>query len=262
MKSRTTARGRARRDQLLDVALEPFAAKGYRGASLSAIAEQVGLSEPGLLHHFPTKVALLEATLEHHQTRALAQAYAPIGGRTLSFPERHRAARGRARGGFRVRAAAAGDRGREHRARAPDARLVRRPLRHVRAALGARAGRRPGLRDARRGRRRRRAQPACWWRCSTAPSSSSCWRGGTLDIVTPLRHLLDALLRRAQLSDVELQRRRDACAAAGEQVLQLQAVERGDDRPRRQPSGRRRAGRARAAGRPRPSRRTAPAMRS
>ena len=40
------------------------------------------------------------------------------------------------------------------------------------------------------------------------------------------------LLRRAQLSDVELQRRRDA-AAAGEQVLQLEAVERGDDHPRR-----------------------------
>ena len=66
MKSRTTARGRARRDQLLDVALELFAAKGYRGASLSEIAEKVGLSEAGLLHHFPTKVALLEATLEYH----------------------------------------------------------------------------------------------------------------------------------------------------------------------------------------------------
>jgi len=46
------------------------------------------LSEAGLLRHFPTKVALLEATLEHHGRRALTQAYAPIGGRTLSFPER------------------------------------------------------------------------------------------------------------------------------------------------------------------------------
>ena len=88
MKARTTARGRARRDQVLDVALEVFAAKGYRGASLNEIAEGVGLSEAGLLHHFPSKVALLEATLEHHGRRALTRAYEPIGGRTLSFPER------------------------------------------------------------------------------------------------------------------------------------------------------------------------------
>jgi len=88
MKSRTTARGRARRDQLLDVALEAFAAKGYRGTSVGAIAERVGMSEPGLLHHFPTKVALLQATLEHHQTRSRVQAYAPVGERTPSFPER------------------------------------------------------------------------------------------------------------------------------------------------------------------------------
>ncbi len=88
MKSRTTARGRARRDQLLDVALDAFAAKGYRGTSVGAIAERVGMSEPGLLHHFPTKVALLQATLEHHQTRSRAQAYTPAGGRTPSFPER------------------------------------------------------------------------------------------------------------------------------------------------------------------------------
>jgi AcrR family transcriptional regulator len=88
MNGRTTARGRARRDELLDVALEAFAAKGYRGASVAAIAEQVGISEPGLLHHFPSKVALLQATLEHHQQRALTQAYAPHDGRILSFPER------------------------------------------------------------------------------------------------------------------------------------------------------------------------------
>ena len=88
MKSRTTARGRARRDQLLDVALEAFAAKGYRGTSVGAIAERVGMSEPGLLHHFPTKVALLQATLEHHQLKTRTAAYAPLDGRVLSFPER------------------------------------------------------------------------------------------------------------------------------------------------------------------------------
>ena len=88
MTGRTTARGRARRDQLLDVALEAFAAKGYRGTSVGAIAEQVGISEAGVLHHFPTKVALLQATLEYHQLRARTEAYSPAGGRPPSFPER------------------------------------------------------------------------------------------------------------------------------------------------------------------------------
>jgi AcrR family transcriptional regulator len=88
MAGRTTARGRARREQLLDVALEAFAAQGYRGTSVGAIAERVGLSEPGLLHHYPTKVALLQATLEHHQLKTRTAAYAPLDGRMLSFPER------------------------------------------------------------------------------------------------------------------------------------------------------------------------------
>jgi AcrR family transcriptional regulator len=63
----TTARGRARREQLLDVGLDAFGAQGYRGTSLSAIAEAVGISEPGLLHHFPSKQALLLGVLERHE---------------------------------------------------------------------------------------------------------------------------------------------------------------------------------------------------
>ncbi|RDI55535.1 TetR/AcrR family transcriptional regulator [Nocardia mexicana] len=58
-------RGAARKERILDVALKTFADNGFRGASIAEIAERCGLSQPGLLHHFPTKAALLTAVLEH-----------------------------------------------------------------------------------------------------------------------------------------------------------------------------------------------------
>lgn len=57
-------RGEDRRAELLRAALEVIAERGYRGASLSAVAERVGITQQGLLHHFPTKEALLIAVLE------------------------------------------------------------------------------------------------------------------------------------------------------------------------------------------------------
>jgi AcrR family transcriptional regulator len=57
------ARGRARREQILESATELFARTGYRNATILDIAEQAGISRTGLLHHFPSKEALLEAVL-------------------------------------------------------------------------------------------------------------------------------------------------------------------------------------------------------
>lgn len=59
------AKGRAKRREILDQAMALFGETGYRGASLREIAARCGLSHPGLLHHFPTKEALLLAVLEH-----------------------------------------------------------------------------------------------------------------------------------------------------------------------------------------------------
>jgi AcrR family transcriptional regulator len=53
------AKGRARREEILEAANRAFSERGYRGASLAAIADSVGLSQPGLLHHFPSKEELL-----------------------------------------------------------------------------------------------------------------------------------------------------------------------------------------------------------
>jgi AcrR family transcriptional regulator len=59
------AKGRAKRRQIIEQATALFGEAGYRGASLREIAARCGLSHPGLLHHFPTKEALLLAVLEH-----------------------------------------------------------------------------------------------------------------------------------------------------------------------------------------------------
>ncbi|GAA5205873.1 MULTISPECIES: TetR/AcrR family transcriptional regulator [Streptomyces] len=56
-------RGEERRAEILRAALEVIAERGYRAASLGAIAERVGLTQQGLLHYFPTKEALLIAVL-------------------------------------------------------------------------------------------------------------------------------------------------------------------------------------------------------
>ncbi|PCG87730.1 TetR family transcriptional regulator [Streptomyces sp. WZ.A104] len=57
------ARSEERRAGILNATLEVIAERGYRGATLGAVAERVGLSQQGLLHYFPTKEALLVAVL-------------------------------------------------------------------------------------------------------------------------------------------------------------------------------------------------------
>ncbi|MCM6772390.1 TetR/AcrR family transcriptional regulator [Nocardia sp. CDC159] len=61
----TPSRGDARKERILEVALKTFADNGFRGASIAEIADRCGLSQPGLLHHFPTKAALLAAVLDY-----------------------------------------------------------------------------------------------------------------------------------------------------------------------------------------------------
>ncbi|MEV6066753.1 TetR/AcrR family transcriptional regulator [Nocardia sp. NPDC052001] len=58
-------RGDDRREQIIDQALRSFAENGYRNSSIADIAERCGLSQPGLLHYFPNKAALLAAVLEY-----------------------------------------------------------------------------------------------------------------------------------------------------------------------------------------------------
>lgn len=57
------ARRGGRREEILTAALEVFAERGYRGASLAAVAERVGLTQQGVLHYFPSKDLLLTEVL-------------------------------------------------------------------------------------------------------------------------------------------------------------------------------------------------------
>jgi AcrR family transcriptional regulator len=61
------ARGRARRDEIVRAAVEVIAERGYRGASLAAVAEKVGLTQQGLLHYFPSKEDLLIGVLQFRE---------------------------------------------------------------------------------------------------------------------------------------------------------------------------------------------------
>jgi AcrR family transcriptional regulator len=67
-KGQPQARGIARRQQILDVAFELFATLGYRTATLAMVADRVGLTEAGVIHHFASKEALLLAVLEARDT--------------------------------------------------------------------------------------------------------------------------------------------------------------------------------------------------
>ncbi|MFB4303895.1 TetR/AcrR family transcriptional regulator [Actinomadura sp. NTSP31] len=61
-------KGLERREQILRTALEVFAQQGDRGSSIQEIADRVGLSQTGLLHHFGSREELLLAVLKRRDT--------------------------------------------------------------------------------------------------------------------------------------------------------------------------------------------------
>ncbi len=60
---RRYATGRARQEELLDAAYELFAAAGFSGVSLRAIAAKAGVSHASLLRYYESKDDLLLALL-------------------------------------------------------------------------------------------------------------------------------------------------------------------------------------------------------
>jgi AcrR family transcriptional regulator len=53
----------SRRQQIIDTAAELFASRGYHGVSVNDIGAACGISGPALYKHFPSKQALLAASL-------------------------------------------------------------------------------------------------------------------------------------------------------------------------------------------------------
>ena len=67
------AKSAARRQEIVAAALEVFSEAGYHKGSIRDVAERAGLSQAGLLHHYPSKHLLLEAVLDWRDEDALAR---------------------------------------------------------------------------------------------------------------------------------------------------------------------------------------------
>lgn len=63
-----------RREEILDVATALFAERGFDGASMSDVADRVGMRKASLYYHFATKDDLYEAVIE----RLIASLQAPL----------------------------------------------------------------------------------------------------------------------------------------------------------------------------------------
>jgi AcrR family transcriptional regulator len=62
----------ARRRVILDAAVDIFGSKGFAGGTLQDIADQVGMTHAGILHHFGSKDQLLLEVLTHRDETDVA----------------------------------------------------------------------------------------------------------------------------------------------------------------------------------------------
>jgi AcrR family transcriptional regulator len=65
------ARRRSRREEILEIAVGLFAARGYHGVSMDDIGAAAGVTGPALYHHFAGKEAMLAAALTPVSQRLL-----------------------------------------------------------------------------------------------------------------------------------------------------------------------------------------------
>ncbi|MFS0866742.1 TetR/AcrR family transcriptional regulator [Microbacterium sp. 179-B 1A2 NHS] len=61
-----------RRREIISAAVDIFGAKGFSGGTLQDIADQVGMTHAGILHHFGSKEALLLEVLTHRDETDVA----------------------------------------------------------------------------------------------------------------------------------------------------------------------------------------------
>jgi AcrR family transcriptional regulator len=77
--TKRAARGRATREQLIEVATRLFAEQGYEDTSIEAVLTAAGVSRGALYHHFPGKDALFEAVVESVENRTMAALSKVVG---------------------------------------------------------------------------------------------------------------------------------------------------------------------------------------
>lgn len=72
------AKGIAKREEILEIALDLFARKSYDRVSVREIAREAGLSQAGLLHHFSSKEELFLEVLRRRDDRSTDPAVDPV----------------------------------------------------------------------------------------------------------------------------------------------------------------------------------------
>ena len=65
-------RSRAMRERLLDATIECLITHGWSGTSTTLVSQRAGVSRGAQLHHFPTKNALVLASVVHLSERRAA----------------------------------------------------------------------------------------------------------------------------------------------------------------------------------------------
>jgi AcrR family transcriptional regulator len=77
----TYAKTAGRRREILEAGIDVFSSNGFRSGSIREIAERVGMSQAGLLHHFSNKNELLAGVLElrDDESRKLSNIDSPQG---------------------------------------------------------------------------------------------------------------------------------------------------------------------------------------
>ena len=68
-----------RRQEILDAAMKVFATKGFHGGTLSDVADLVGMTHAGVLHHFGSKENLLRAVIDYRDSVDSSEAHAAYG---------------------------------------------------------------------------------------------------------------------------------------------------------------------------------------
>ncbi len=69
--------GDARKAQIVSAAIDRLYAVGFEGLRIGDVARDVGINNATLIHHFPSKVALIKAVVERFTQRFEAVAEAP-----------------------------------------------------------------------------------------------------------------------------------------------------------------------------------------
>lgn len=77
-----------RRAEILEAATAVFLRYGFKKTSMDEVARAAGMSRPGLYLHFPGKLELFTATVDHLIEGMLAKAQVPLNDASLSLEDR------------------------------------------------------------------------------------------------------------------------------------------------------------------------------